>query len=164
MISRIPGLLASHSSFSLRMSIVGVLSISSIGCVGFMHAWKGEPAPGKTASAYRCTNDVEIQCDASGCVSSARGSFTPMQVEFDVARGSLSVCAYTGCWESPATVHSAGQYALLVAEEARFSTAPDSRDAVQNIAITFDQVDRIAILKLGEFAQPMRCEMVSKAH
>lgn len=162
MIIDIRKLFAAHSSLSLRVFLVSALSIPSIGCGSLVHGPKGEPVAGTTTSTYQCTNSIEIQCDASGCVSTDRGNFTPMQVEFDVVEGNLSVCAYTGCWESPATVHNTGQFTLLVAEKVRFSTAPHSGAAIQNIAITFDRVDSIAILKLGEFAQPMRCGIASR--
>ena len=102
--------------------------------------------------SYQCKNDVEVQCDSSGCESEAN-SFTAMSVDFDDT-GNLSVCAYSGCWQGQADLLSAGHFTVLTAQNLKFSTSDD----VQNIAIILDRIDGVAVLKAGGFAQPLLCE------
>jgi hypothetical protein len=105
------------------------------------------------AHSYQCKNDVEIQCDPSGCESDSK-NFTAMDVNFD-SLGNLSVCAYSGCWQGHADVLTAGQFLVLMGQKLKFSTSTD----LQDLALTLDRSDGVAILKVASFAQPLLCEV-----
>ena len=106
-------------------------------------------------SSWQCRNDLEISCNAEGC--EAGESFTPMDVRFDDA-GSMSVCAYSGCWEGTGTVVNSEAFVVLTGHKLAFSTAPDSEDSKQDIVIVLDRADQVALLKAGAFAHPLLCE------
>lgn len=112
------------------------------------------PAANPSVDSWQCRNDIEIRCDAGKC--QAEESFTPMSVSFDDA-GKMSVCAYSGCWEGKGTVFNSGDFLMLSGQNLKFSTA-DSADMNEDIAITFDRKDNVALLKAGSFAQPLICE------
>jgi hypothetical protein len=107
------------------------------------------------AHSYQCKNDLEIQCDPLGCESDTK-NFTAMDVNFD-SLGNLSVCAYSGCWQGRADVLTAGQFLVLMGQKLKFSTSTD----LQDIALTLDRSDGVAILKVGNFALPLLCEVSS---
>ena len=131
--------------------------------VGFVCVVVSEPtiAEVKAASysAWTCSNqDTEIACDTSGC--EVAETFTPMSVSLDT--GSLSVCAYSGCWQGPpSSVHLASdRFHTFTAKALPFSTAPAS---VADIAITVDLHSGVATLIVADvFAHPMHCEKAIK--
>lgn len=106
---------------------------------------------------WQCRNDLEISCDVEHC--EAADSFTPMDVRFDDA-GSMSVCAYSGCWEGTGTVVQSEHFVVLTGHELPFSTAPDSADSRAAIVIALDRADQVGILKAGAFVQPLLCEQL----
>ena len=119
-----------------------------------------EPASSSAAptAQWLCRNDLEISCDAEHC--EAAESFTSMDVRFDDA-GSMSVSAYSGCWEGTGTVVQSENFIVLTGHDLPFSTAPDAADSQENIVIAIDKEDHVAILKAGSFAQPMICEQLT---
>ena len=104
---------------------------------------------------WDCRNDLEISCDAGHCAASE--SFTPMDVRIDDA-GSMSVCAYSGCWEGTGTVAKSENFVVITGHDLPFSTSPDSSDSQTDIVIAIDKTDQIAMLKAGAFAHPLLCE------
>jgi hypothetical protein len=106
---------------------------------------------------YNCTNDIEIQCDASGCVYDKNQQFTPMNVNFNNL-GNLSVCAYSGCYEGVAEIRTQAEFLILHGERFPFST---DDDLLHNIAISLDLNDNIGVIKVGAFAQPLSCKAIS---
>ena len=68
------------------------------------------------------------------------------------------MCAYSGCWEGTGTVTQSEQFVVLTGHELPFSSDPDGTDSGQAIAIVIDAEDDVAILKVGTFAHPLRCE------
>ena len=119
-----------------------------------------EPASSSAAptAQWQCSNDLEIICDAEHC--EAAESFTKMDVRFDDT-GSMSVCAYSGCWEGTGTVVQSENFVVLTGHGLPFSTAPDAADSQANIVIAIDKQDHVAILKAGSFAQPLLCEQLT---
>ena len=114
--------------------------------------------PGEADSevaAWRCRNDVEVQCGEEGC--EARDPFTPMDVTVDDT-GRMSVCAYTGCWEGTGSAVESGGFLVLLGLDLEFKTSSDSPSDRADIVIAIDRADGISILKAGGFAQPMLCE------
>lgn len=104
---------------------------------------------------WECRNDLEIRCDGKNCTSVKEGEFTPMGVSFD-DKGTISVCAYSGCWEGTGSVLKSDGFLYLTGKALAFSTAKDSK---QDISITLDTSDNIALLKAGEFSQPLVCKV-----
>ena len=117
-----------------------------------MSFWPGYAQPEK----WNCTNPLEIQCDSDNCALETDGSFTPMSVSFDNT-GSMSVCAYTGCWEGKGKVFEDGSFLVLSGIDLSFSTAKDRGSSGKNILIAFDRSDQVALLKAGSFSHPMLC-------
>ncbi|MFT5114021.1 MAG: hypothetical protein ACI8P9_003354 [Parasphingorhabdus sp.] len=114
---------------------------------------------GHAPLSYSCANDLEIQCDSKGCAAEDE-AFTPMSVTFDNG-GSLSVCAYSGCYEGKAKVWQKANFLSLHGEGLAFSTAGNEADEGTDIAITIDLEDSIAMLKLGAFTHPLICKPAS---
>lgn len=55
------------------------------------------------SGSWECRNEnAEISCDDKSCSVSMAGDFTPMSLSTDT-EGSLSLCAYSGCWEGKAS-------------------------------------------------------------
>jgi len=109
--------------------------------------------PGSTE--YTCANQIEIRCTDEKCTAAQVGEFTPMSVSFD-NKGNVSVCAYSGCWEGVAKAIENDRFLFLSGNDLPFSTAPESK---QSISISLDKNDNIALLKAGEFAQPVVCSI-----
>ena len=106
---------------------------------------------------WQCKNDLEIRCDVEHC--EVADSFTPMDVQFDDA-GSMSGCAYSGCWEGKGTVVQREHFVVLTGYDLPFSTAPDSADSRAAIVLVLDRADQVGMLKAGAFAHPLRCEQL----
>jgi hypothetical protein len=106
-----------------------------------------------SAQSWQCKNEFESQCVQGHCEVSKKGEFTPMSVSFD-DQGEMKVCAYSGCWEGRGKVFSTPEFLTIAGSQLELSTANDSRE---NILISLDRSDNIAILKAGEFAHPLQC-------
>lgn len=114
------------------------------------------------AENWQCQNDLEIHCDDVSCEITPQGEFTPMDVTFD-SSGELSICAYSGCWEGTGDVLSSTNFLVLIGQRFAFSTTPDNSDINgQDLSLTLDKADNIAVLKLGTFVQPLHCEVINK--
>jgi hypothetical protein len=83
-----------------------------------------------------------------------------MDVRVDDA-GSMSVCAYTGCWEGTGTVNQSERFVVLTGHDLPFSTASDDADSQAAIVIALDKEDQVAVLKAGSFAHPLLCETLT---
>jgi hypothetical protein len=137
-----------------RAALIPLTLLLLQGCQTTTQGFEPKQANTNTQS-YQCANDIEIQCSASECRSESDG-FTPMSVSFDTS-GDLNVCAYSGCWQGQADVHTAGQFITLTGMNLPFSTS----DQEQHIAITLDRSDNVAILKADSFAQPLFCKIIA---
>ena len=140
-----------------RWSVLLLLILPALACRPSEEL--AEPAATRAAPSaqWQCHNDVEISCEVGRCEAADRDSFTPMAVRFDAA-GSMSVCAYSGCWEGTGTVVKREPFIVLTGHDLPFSTAADSAARRADIAIVLDREDEVAILKAGAFAHPLRCE------
>ncbi len=72
--------------------------------------------------------------------------------------GTMSVCAYSGCWEGTGNILQSEEFLVLIGHDLKFSTAHDTPSAQEDIAIVLDRADGIATLKVGSFAHPLLCE------
>jgi len=111
------------------------------------------------ADSWNCRNDLEITCDSKKCEAQIEDGFTPMDVSVDNNSGSMSVCAYTGCWEGIGKVLKSENFTIITAHHLKFSTAQDSEGI--DIVIVIDRHDNIGIIKAGAFAQPLICKAKS---
>ncbi len=105
------------------------------------------------ANNWTCRNvDVEIACDADGC--EAASAHTPMAVS--VSPSTLSVCAYSGCWEGRTSGWlKSGRFQTFSASDLPFST--DHGDPA-DVSVTVDTATGIGtILVSGRYAHPARC-------
>jgi hypothetical protein len=114
-------------------------------------------SPSDAGGTWRCHNDLEIDCRNGRCNAAKDGSFSPMNVTLSES-GSMSVCAYSGCWTGNALFKRSGHFRVWVGSNLAFSTAPKSPSASKNILIAIDEKDSVATLKAGEFALPLLCQ------
>ncbi len=108
------------------------------------------------ATDWNCRNhDMEISCSSEECESS--DGFTPMDVSFN-SKGSMSVCAYTGCWEGVGKVFSADNFTIIAGNNLKFSTS-SSDDMNANFLIVIDTEDKVSVIKGFGYAMPMICKI-----
>lgn len=108
------------------------------------------------ARDFTCSNpDAEISCSAGKCeFKTASDGFTPMSLS---RRGStLSICAYSGCWEGPIAVRrTRGAIDLLLADVRKES---GDRGAGDTLAVLYDGTGRSAQMSWGGFKNVMECQ------
>lgn len=110
------------------------------------------------AATWNCKNeDMEVYCDPDGCQATLEHDFTPMSVAFNDS-GSLSVCAYAGCWEGDGEVLQTKDFLMIAAHGLPFWPAPNGDDERTNIALVLDLHDGVAVLKAGGFSHPVICK------
>ncbi len=141
-----------------RWSVVLPLVLLAVACQPTEESTEPAASSAAPTTQWQCRNDLEISCDVEHC--EAVESFTPMDVRLDDA-GSMSVCAYTGCWEGTGTVTKSEHFVVLMGHDLPFFTAPDAADSQADIVIAIDKEDHVAILKAGSFAQPLLCEQLT---
>ncbi len=101
---------------------------------------------------WQCRNDIEIACLDGSCSVEQEAAFTPMDIHVDT-EGSLSICAYTGCWQGGGKAIVEGAFLVLVGQGLEHSTGSDSED----IVLTIDRSDGVGTVKAGSFATPLLC-------
>ena len=105
---------------------------------------------------WQCNNTIEVSCVDGSCQTAEDNGFTPMSVNLDES-GSMSVCAYSGCWEGSAEVLYSSEFVIFVGNQLAFSTA-NGKDTQANIVVSVDKKDAVGTLKVDEFAQPILCK------
>lgn len=104
------------------------------------------------AQSWNCRNDLEIRCSSDSCVQSK--SFTPMDISFDDS-GSISICAYTGCWEGSGKVSTSQNFTVITGRDLPFSSDPSNTN---NVVVAIDTNDNVAVMKAAPFAHPFICK------
>ena len=106
------------------------------------------------AQDFSCRNEAaEIRCADGKCEVEAQ-AFTPMALERHGA--TLTLCAYSGCWEGRLLVRrTRGDIELLFAELR--ATGPERRPG-GSIAVIHDRRERTAQMRWGGFSNAMACE------
>lgn len=110
-------------------------------------------------ATWQCRNDdLEVRCDDAHCSAQTDG-FTPVSLSLDTARGTLEVCAYSGCWSGRARMLRDGPQWLASGRSLAWSGAQsDKADMRTDLLFALDGRDRIGVLKGAGFAMPLRCE------
>lgn len=105
------------------------------------------------AQDFHCRNEAaEIRCVENGC-EVEKDSFTPMELRREGA--TLSICAYSGCWEGPVLMRrTRGGITFLSAEV--YSTAP-AQPSHTALSVIYDRVGTAQIRWLG-FSNAMTCK------
>jgi len=80
-----------------------------------------------------------------------------MSISFD-STGTMALCLYSGCWEGTGEARHSEPFLVLVGRDLAFSTASDPESSTADATLILDHSDSVAILKIGEFAQPLVCE------
>ena len=75
---------------------------------------------------------------------------------------SLSVCAYSGCWESGAALIRADGRLLWTADGVPFSSNPDGA-MTANVTLLILTKDGVGFVRVGGLATPLLCQRVSPA-
>lgn len=105
--------------------------------------------------AWRCRNPIEVWCAADGCAAAREGEFTPLDIHASV-KGELSVCAYTGCWETAsAPVRKDGRI-LWAVDDVAFSSSPDGA-MTADITLLIVEKDSVGFIRAGGLASPLLC-------
>lgn len=134
-------------SFGMRLMIA--LVFASLSAVGQAETWN-------------CRNaDMEIGCSEGRCEATIGHGFTPMGVAFN-DDGEVSICAYSGCWEGQGEVTRSELFVSITASNLTYSTDTEPGTMRQDAAILLDLSDNIALLKLGTYAQPLVCKVLSE--
>lgn len=107
------------------------------------------------ADNWNCRNQIEVWCAADGCAATPPDEFTPMDIHAS-ADGGLSVCAYTGCWETRSAPIRARGRSLWAADDVGFSSQPDgSMNA--DISLLIVEKDGVGFVRVGGLATPLLC-------
>ena len=111
-----------------------------------------------SATDWDCrNNDMEITCTTDKCA--ATGGFTPMDISVSDS-GSMTICAYSGCWEGKGKVLKSGNHLLLSGHKLDWSgTTPGSGDFM----IALDKSTGIAVINGKGFAMPLICKLENTA-
>jgi len=105
-----------------------------------------------SATTWVCHNkDMEITCTPEKCTSS--GGFTPMNISFS-DHGSMTICAYSGCWEGKGTVLISGNHILISGHKLDWRGATHGSD---DFMVALDESTGIAVVNGDGFAMPLIC-------
>lgn len=112
-------------------------------------------------TTVNCANaDLEIGCSEGRCYASSAGDFTPMSLAFNDT-GSVSACAYTGCFEGRGLVQGDERYLSIIARDLTFEPNVNEQPFQADVVIIWDRQDNIALLKMAGYAQPLTCQIIS---
>jgi hypothetical protein len=104
------------------------------------------------ASSWNCSNkDLEIHCSPDKC--EVADGFTPMSISLNTD-GTLSICAYSGCWEGNGMVMKFGNHVLVSGKHLQWTgTNPGTADFM----VAVDTSDNVGFIKGEGFAMPTIC-------
>lgn len=104
---------------------------------------------------WNCRNQIEVWCAADSCAGTAPDEFTPMDIHADIA-GGVSVCAYTGCWESKAQPVSQNGRVMWTDDAVPFSSMPDG-GMETDVTLLINEKDGVGFVRALGFATPVLC-------
>lgn len=107
-----------------------------------------------------CRSEVEVWCEEGRCAAKPLEETTPLSVTASGDR-SVSVCAYSGCWEAEgAMLLTANGRSLWVADRARFSSRPEGgfeTDLTVLIVEGGEPGEGAGFVRAGGLATPLIC-------
>lgn len=109
------------------------------------------------SASWNCRNhDLEIRCSSNKCETS--DGFTPFDISINTG-GSLSICAYSGCWAGKGKVLKTGKYILMSSAKLKW-TGDNSSTA--DFIVAVDTSDKVGFVKGEGFAMPTTCTQPDK--
>lgn len=109
------------------------------------------------ADVWNCTNrDIEVQCSETSCENS--DVFTPLSVLVDSVNGSMSVCAYSTCYDGKGVVVKNGSH--LIFSGHTLASSSDATD-IENVMLGINSESKVAVINGLSFASPMLCSLVN---
>jgi len=106
-------------------------------------------------NAWECANQIEVWCAVDGCDAKPLAETTPMSINA-LETGGLTVCAYTGCWESDAAPINHQGRLIWAALDAPFSSQPGG-GFTANLTLLIDTRDGVGFVRAGGLATPVLC-------
>jgi hypothetical protein len=107
------------------------------------------------ADGWTCRNQLEVWCAADGCAAAREGEFTPLDIHASV-KGELSVCAYSGCWETASAPVRKGGRILWAADDVAFSSGADGA-MTADVTLLIVEKDGVGFVRVGGLATPLLC-------
>ncbi|OFW99562.1 MAG: hypothetical protein A3E78_00195 [Alphaproteobacteria bacterium RIFCSPHIGHO2_12_FULL_63_12] len=110
--------------------------------------------------SWNCRNQIEVWCAADGCAATPAEESTPMDF-WASADGSLSACAYSGCWEGRATVSASAGRLLWIGDNLPFASSVEG--AAGDVTLLILAKDGVGFIRAGGIATPVLCRRALKA-
>ncbi len=114
----------------------------------------GAALSGVPPESWNCRNQIEVWCAADGCAATPPDALTPMDI-WASADGTISACAYSGCWEGKAAVTSAAGRLLWAADNLPYVSAV--RGAAGDLTLLILARDGVGFVRAGGIATPVLC-------
>lgn len=109
--------------------------------------------------SWNCRNQIEVWCAADGCAATEAGSSTPMDI-WASADGSISACAYSGCWEGKAAYGASAGRLLWSGDNLPFVSTVEG--AAGNVTLLILAADGVGFVRAGGIATPVLCHRAMK--
>lgn len=114
--------------------------------------------------SWNCRNQIEIWCAADGCAATPPEESTPMDIWASIGRageGTLSACAYSGCWEGKAAASASAGRLLWTGDDLPFVSAVEG--AAGDVTLLILAKDGVGFVRAGGIATPVLCRRAMKA-
>ncbi|MFZ5619292.1 MAG: hypothetical protein ACOZAA_18410 [Pseudomonadota bacterium] len=109
---------------------------------------------GAPPESWNCRNQVEVWCAADGCAATPPGESTPMDIWASID-GTISVCAYSGCWEGKVATSSSAGRLLWAGDGLPFVSAV--KGAGGDVTLLILAADGVGFIRAGGIATPLLC-------
>ncbi|MCB2097318.1 MAG: hypothetical protein KDE05_06770 [Parvularculaceae bacterium] len=110
------------------------------------------------AEKWNCRNQVEVWCAADGCAATPPDESTPMDIwasAGEAGTGTISACAYTGCWEGAAATSAAVGRLLWIGDDLPFKSVIEG--ATSDVTLLILAEDGVGFIRVGGIATPLLC-------
>ncbi|MEK7265169.1 MAG: hypothetical protein AAB227_03625 [Pseudomonadota bacterium] len=114
--------------------------------------------------SWNCRNQIEVWCAADGCAATPQDQSTPMDIWAsvgDAGKGTISACAYSGCWEGEATVSASAGRLLWIGDNLPFASSVEG--AAGDVTLLILAKDGVGFVRAGGLATPVLCRRAMKA-
>jgi len=113
--------------------------------------------------SWNCRNQIEVWCAADGCAATPPDESTPMDIWASLGEegsGTISACAYSGCWEGRAAVSAASGRLLWIGDNLPFASALEG--AAGDVTLLILASDGVGFVRAGGIATPVLCHRAMK--